>query len=548
MASHKLILPPLEKPVLISQRLFDICYSGKDLEAFKGILREDTKALFKTNDSGWTVLMICAYNGHMDFVKEILETIKATKEGLRLKYDIYHTTPSGLTALDLANQNGHTKIADLLSGETERKMRLKQQPTEYGFHETSLEAFQFIIKDALAERHPMIGGISGYFGGGIYFAINQQESSRKTLSYGFGFKCLLLLGNCYKIHKQNELQEFYNLFHTNPYSHPSHLFVLDVPVDIMRVRLLEKGYDSVWGKNTKDFYNDPFTSRRFGEEYVVYSADQIKIDTYYVADKNTFNISLFNYYFMHQLQIPPLKTIETHHIEWGEISKPKDMLNLSLVKPTRKANYYKIQLPDTSQRLYAPWTIEKTREFLNIQKGSAEDFQSGDIIDFSQPLEISKCIKMCFYIKYNAYEEWIPYIIRREPKYNYNCINVETKYKRVFISSKIRNKLRFLESTDDLYRHYSNLMIQPNHPNTFIVQYTDLEKGTDWKDMLPLLKEPAYKSQLETLNTKASLAKDESNYYLMVQDPEDLDVFKLLKSFQLPLDETSQKSLIESIK
>jgi hypothetical protein len=91
-------------------------------------------------------------------------------------------------------------------------------------------------------------------------------------------------------------------------------------------------------------------------------------------------------------------------------------------------------------------------------------------------------------------------------------------------------------------------MIQPNHPNTFIVQYTDLEKGTDWKDMLPLLKEPAYKSQLETLNTKASLAKDESNYYLMVQDPEDLDVFKLLKSFQLPLDETSQKSLIESIK
>jgi WD40 repeat protein len=314
----------------LQKKLLEACQKG-ELETLRDLIDSPRSEPIDFNEflnepTGsykWTPLMVAAYYGHRDIVYFLINN-EAKIESHRYKVDMHYQTPSGATVFDFvnkANQRKHAKngegtedekvkakeaieaetkaIHAILTKEKTRQERLNQMPTKKGFHETSSKSFQFILQDVEKKRYPMVGGEGGYFGGGIYFAASQEESSEKALHRGYGFKCTLKMGNCLKINSEYDLMAFYMRYcytstrddsYDGYYTSVSQIRAktdsYGTPVDIMEMRLLEDGYDSVWGINDDDV---PLEQRilKTGDEFVVYSADQVVIENYFAVENYT---------------------------------------------------------------------------------------------------------------------------------------------------------------------------------------------------------------------------------------------------------------------
>jgi hypothetical protein len=212
---------------------------------------------------GWTPLMVAVAYNRKAVVRYLLEQSReALPTNSRRRIDIYKKSYAGGTAEDYAI---YEDISNLLTGEQERQDRLTNNATWEGFHETSIYAYEYINEAIRANRYPMIGGHGGMFGGGIYFAFTPEGANHKSLNRMYGYKCDVRMGNVYKIDTNERNKEFREL-----YCNDSDSF--NIPTDIMQKRLLEKGYDSVHATTDSIRY-----IQQTGEEFVVYSADQVKV-------------------------------------------------------------------------------------------------------------------------------------------------------------------------------------------------------------------------------------------------------------------------------
>jgi ankyrin repeat protein len=110
--------------------LFRLCKSGTtdaDFVEFKKLLKnpENTSILQVENLIGWTPLMVAAFYGNKEYVREIVNTNKALQYSPRLKYFLHHQNSSGATALDLTTDE---EIIQILTLEKERQKRLLEKP------------------------------------------------------------------------------------------------------------------------------------------------------------------------------------------------------------------------------------------------------------------------------------------------------------------------------------------------------------------------------------------------------------------------------------
>jgi hypothetical protein len=308
--------------------LFNACVKG-DLETLKllidyfkapqgienpppSLLNEFLNEPFRLYD--WTPLMVAAFNGHTNIVKHLISKEAGIKSH-RYKIDIYWESSSGATVLDILEKNANKpELIRIIQKEDLRQKRLKTRPTKQGFHETDIESFKFILNDIQMNRYPMVGGDGGYFGGGVYFALSQRESSTKALHRGFGFECTLKMGNCLILETKRQVKYFYRDYcYTAGYR--DYVKIPDenvdnpdateadpedaedpgswndpyqIPIDVMQCRLLENDIDSVWGNyNTTTVKNPHKRILRSGDEIVIYSADQIDIEKYFIVNKET---------------------------------------------------------------------------------------------------------------------------------------------------------------------------------------------------------------------------------------------------------------------
>jgi WD40 repeat protein len=312
----------------LHKKLLEACQKG-ELKTLRELIETPTSEpidfnQFLNEPTGsykWTPLMVASYYGHLDII-DFLINHEAKIDSHRYKVDIHYQTPSGATAIDFANKanerkhaksgvgtedekvkakeaiEAHTKaLQNILTKEKTRQERINKLPTKQGFHETSNSAFQFILQDVEKKRYPMVGGDGGYFGGGIYFAKTTEESTRKALSHGHGFQCTLKMGKCLKIKNEYDLMKFYMRYcyiYKRDDSYDGHYKDIheirnktdpyNIAIDVMQSRLLEDDYDSVWGIQDKDVSVNKRILKT-GDEYVVYSADQVVIDTYFIVNK-----------------------------------------------------------------------------------------------------------------------------------------------------------------------------------------------------------------------------------------------------------------------
>lgn len=138
--------------------------------------------------------------------------------------------------LQLAINKRHGEPYGMLK--CERNKRLNEN-IRVLYHCTSEGAADDIKKEGKMRR-----GKTGMAGGGIYFALTEQDAARKALSSGYMLKCTVKLGNTKTID-------------------------MDGDPSIRFRKLLKEGYDSVC------------IPRINGQEYVVYNWDQVTVDQSY---------------------------------------------------------------------------------------------------------------------------------------------------------------------------------------------------------------------------------------------------------------------------
>jgi hypothetical protein len=439
--------------------VFELCQEFTVLAQYKlrDLLKKpgNESILFSTNSSGWTPLMIAVFKENEPIVFEIFQTAGASIYSSRLKYSLDHESKSGITLMELARGVKNEKLKKMISGEIERKKRLDDMPKKTGFHETDSKTFEFIKKDALLGRFPMIGGTGGYFGRGIYFAVSEQESTKKAMHHGAGFQCELKMGNCFKITTTEELESFRDVYcKGNSYG---------TPTDVMRERLLRDDYDSVWGHQDTTIEDVSNRVLLTGDEFVVYSADQVSISHYYSVELEnpTFNHNLYPLFSY-------IKDNQPNIYKWVEYDIAK---GLQPIPPTRKARYYKLY-PDIHSAnktpLDTPLSIQKMKNLLK-SRNPENELQTGDIVDFSVKDEPLKCIKACLYIQYPNYEKWVPVLFGINSPYLYLNMYILDDCKKftkmnttktVLYRHHLEN-LPFLKSKDEILSHYQNL-IQAN--------------------------------------------------------------------------------------
>lgn len=248
--------------------------------------------LNQADDNGMTLMMhLVTKKAYNSYTQIILETSKSGDESLRKYVNLNLRNKNGQDAFTLATAAGNKGIEPVLNNEKIRKKRLetmyethKNDPTipKLGYHETSEEAFAFIEADRKKEKYPMIGGVGGYFGGGIYFAATKEESSEKALHHGYGLECPLRMGNIYKISSLTEKEHFYKIYFKDESTY-------DVPTDVIRERLLTyngESYDSVWGHYDESIKKIEDRILPTGDEYVVYSADQLYVKETFIVVQN----------------------------------------------------------------------------------------------------------------------------------------------------------------------------------------------------------------------------------------------------------------------
>lgn len=269
------------------------------------------------DDNGMTLLMhLVMHKKYNAYTKILLQSSEATPTALRKDLDLNVVNKNGEDAFLLAKAAKNTEIEDRIDIETTRKRRIQSQDkdaTYLGYHDTSGEAFAFIQKDRANKKFPMVGGSGGYFGGGIYFAATKEESTVKALSHGRGFECRLKMGNIYKISSLVEKKQFHQTYFgtsddtTRPW--------YETPSDVIRMRLLTIGgnaYDSVWGHYDEELSNTDDRILPTGDEYVVYSADQVHI-------QDTFTI-FYNHWLSNTIQTPPIHDFyKAIPLKWGDV-------------------------------------------------------------------------------------------------------------------------------------------------------------------------------------------------------------------------------------
>jgi hypothetical protein len=323
------------------------------------------------DDNGMTLLMhLVMRKKYNDYTRALLQSSDATQTALRKDLDLNIMNKNGEDVFLLATAAKNTEIKELIDIESTRKKRIQDMYQKHkedvhipliGYHDTSPEAFYFIQKDRENNKYPMIGGSGGYFGGGIYFAVTKEESTEKALTHGRGFECRLKMGNIYKISSLTEKNRFYQTYFGT--TDDSTRSWYKTPSDVIRMRLLTYGgnaYDSVWGHYNEKLSNTDDRILPTGDEYVVYSADQVHI-------QETFTI-FYNHWLSNTIKTPPIHDFyrATAH-RWGDV----------YITHRKKYKY------DTIAFAY--------------EEGSKRRFTETATYDeaFELPLEISKHIENC---------------------------------------------------------------------------------------------------------------------------------------------------------
>jgi hypothetical protein len=491
--------------MFVIEELWDICEKGATAEAVKALFHhpEFPEEINRfVNEDGWSPLMVAVYNGHKQVVEEFLNIQrKAILESRRLPLNLYYRSPSGLTAMDVAVN--HKEIVSLLTDEDGRRKRLKTGAHKMGYHETNKSSFDYIANDADKRRYPMIGGNGGYFGGGVYFATTTQESSRKALHNGYGFKCRLAMGHIYYIQNYNELNTFRNEFcdGTNQYN---------TPTDVMQQRLLEKGYDSVWGHYDDD-PKTPIDERilKTGDEYVVYSADQISIQMYYDIRCKVF------------LDVIDNRDIYSKSVHWEPLDR-----NNSLIPPTRPARYFSLKnvLKETPDK---PWPINQVRHWLAC-KGIRVDLQTGDLVEFRTEDDNETVGKyVCIYQRFKTDEKWLLYAYTEEMQNITQDLIINDDSPSVYIS---KNSLSWigLKTLPELLTHYLDVILA--HPTLLMVQMTEKpDPNYPWDNWFPVLKDTVkYHYAIKNFfHNGAYLVRRGTEMYLFLDKNDELKLEKI---------------------
>lgn len=277
--------------------LFEFCRNKNSKQRpddIRAMIDKDV-SIVDTEDpsTGMTPIMVASKSANYYALQMLLfkqDSSDPNKHGeiyQRFPIKAYKTNLEGLNAYELA---GDYRTKDFLKNYYERHYRFKDTTIEKGWHETGLESFNYIFNDHTKGLYPFFGGNGGYFGGGVYFALSQQESSIKALHHGYGFQCKIIMGTVYHISDQSELNKFIEIFCRNQNSY-------ELPNDVMRWRLQyfgDKPYDSVWGHKGAPLplvYPPPLDNRilKTGDEIVAYYPDQISIVETYITNINNKN-------------------------------------------------------------------------------------------------------------------------------------------------------------------------------------------------------------------------------------------------------------------
>jgi hypothetical protein len=286
----------------------------------------------------------------------------------------------------------------------------------------------------------MVGGVGGYFGGGVYFAANENESSIKSLHKGRGLECRLWMGNMYIIKTKEERNEFINTIcdMESPY---------EFPIDVMQKLLLEFGYDSVWGVQDTTVFPEQNRILRTGDEYVVYSADQVQpIKGYAIMHHN---ISKF------EKESKPIWTNIPLRLDYDDP-----------IKPTKPASYYVLN-SEEAHVFHFPTFEEIKSAFPN------QTFQNGDIVNFSHPdYEFTETIVLCIYHETKTYREWMFYqSVMGDDLMNFW---INDSINRVFLPQAKFMPLLGFTSGIEFYMHYRNVFtksMEKSHIKNQIKQY-----------------------------------------------------------------------------
>jgi hypothetical protein len=369
---------------------------------------------------GWTLLMNASYCGNLPMVRLLLYSA-ADLKNIRREIDIFKRSVSGQTAIDVCVNE---EVLQLLTGEKQRRMRLLSGEKKIGYHETSLESFSFILEDSKKGKYPMIGGNGGYFGGGVYFALSQAESSIKALHHDRGLKVILRMGHCFKIESFDELDAFRQEFCGNaPYQ---------TPVDVVQARLLEKGYDSVWGHHRLDFPEDKRILKT-GDELVVYSADQIRLKDYFAIVSPCHFKNIY----------------DRRDNIWIPYKPSQPIVSTPL---WRTASLYKLKMtPDKEETC---GDISWLRNYLGT------DFVSGDLIWYELPNDAR--VRCAVYFNYSAFEilvnimEFYSYIHPSHPM-TFNEHNPYYRNPPLFLTLQLLDDLG-LTTAQELYLHYKDVL------------------------------------------------------------------------------------------
>jgi hypothetical protein len=461
----------------------------KKIEGVSDIVKKSPKVLQEVNAKGLTPLMVAVLFGHTELVKEFMNQ-EAMLASHRLPLNLYATTPSGATVFDLVRgAKGGTyyrkQLMDILTAADARNKRLEANKM-IGYHETSLESFNFILADIERNRYPMVGGEGGYFGGGIYFAKTTEESTRKSLHKGRGFECELKMGNCYVIRSRPELTKFYERFAnktvspTNPnltvYNH------YGTPTDVMQLRMLEAGYDSVWGITDNNIEPDTDRILLTGDELVVYSADQVNIRKFYSIQP----VSVYD-------NSSGINVISHLRFQWDEIFPTKDFS----IRPSRKARYFRVRTTDKD--LQSPF--ECTVAWMNayVKKHYNDSLENGDILDYTdwEKLKTSKNpadLQVYFYNHMQTYSYMSSPRIKKEELIDYR--QMDRNY--IITSHAIRNiqkdtilltlhktdwTLFGIKTTEEVCLHYGDILMKEGLPFELLLHLTEEDQNLELLDI-----------------------------------------------------------------
>jgi hypothetical protein len=476
------------------KRLYEICKDGL-IEAMKDWMTQlkdhpdQQKALlnYRLSTNAWTPLMIAAFHGKIEFIKYLLQVNRnAMLNNPRVLLDIHYQSPSGTTVFDIIardatviNTSALEDLTNLLNREKERRLRLENGPNIMGYHETNTTVFEMILADHRQGIYPMIGGAGGFFGGGIYFAGSEKESSSKTLHHGRGFQCLVKLGKTYTIESMLDLGFFADTFFDIDKDR------FDIPVDVMQKRLLEYDYDSVSGiKKVLPYKSDEITHLvQTGTEYVVYSADQVELKEAYIihykylASQLRYSVQWVKFPSLEEARVVPVKPIASQ-------------------TGTEDAKYYKYMI----QGNHAKNVISLNDMRLAIKPFN--DFQNGDLIDYSyekdyeeDPTYIRLGIFHRCRIPTTLYEECIPFELFTQNNVNYIIEDLQKPYNHTLLFPQhYFNTILGVQTGAELLNYYryvltTQMQLQQVAPNAFrykiwIEIINSKKDRIDWLDIL----------------------------------------------------------------